>query len=165
MGEQNERQYTTEEVTAIVRRALEKRRNADAIGHAELAEIARELSIDDRALNEAIRAQETEGVAEQARKEWLAKQRTEFSGHLRAFLIVNGFLLIVDLLTPGGPWFFWILICWGLGLAFDACDTFFPSRERVEKGTKRMLRKKRHAELGEKVRTAVEDRVKELFNG
>ena len=145
MANNTERRYTTEEVTAIVRRSLESRPTQDAISHSELEEIARELGVDGESLDQAIRAQETEGVREQARQEWMAKRRLQFFEHFRAYLIVNAFLLIVDLMTPAGPWFYWVLVSWGLGLAFDASDAFFPSKEKVEQGVSKVLRKRAYA--------------------
>lgn len=40
--------------------------------------------------------------------------------HATVFALVNALLLAVDLLTPGGPWFFWPLLGWGVGLVTHA---------------------------------------------
>jgi hypothetical protein len=50
-----------------------------------------------------------------------------FLAHLAAYIIVNVFLIIVNLLTsPTALWFYWVLIGWGIGLAFH----YVFSRER-----------------------------------
>jgi hypothetical protein len=40
----------------------------------------------------------------------------EFYVHVLVYLVVNLGLFLIDLLTPGGPWFFWPLIGWGVFL-------------------------------------------------
>ena len=40
--------------------------------------------------------------------------------HAMLYAIVNATLLAVDALTPGGWWFFWPAIGWGVGLAMNA---------------------------------------------
>ncbi|MCX8171720.1 MAG: 2TM domain-containing protein [Candidatus Bathyarchaeota archaeon] len=50
-----------------------------------------------------------------------------FMVHLAAYVIVNGFLVFVNLYaSPGYLWFPWILAGWGIGLAFH----FVFSRSR-----------------------------------
>ena len=47
-----------------------------------------------------------------------------FYSHLCVYTIVNFLLLIVDLATPGDPWFFYPLLGWGLGLGMHAAQAF-----------------------------------------
>ena len=52
-----------------------------------------------------------------------ARERAdEYSGllwHIATFIIINGFLWLVDVMQGGGvDWAFWITIFWGIGLAF-----------------------------------------------
>lgn len=50
-----------------------------------------------------------------------------FYGNLIAYIIVNAFLIAVNLLTtPHNLWFFWPLLGWGIGLVFHAIGTFRP---------------------------------------
>ena len=42
--------------------------------------------------------------------------------HAAIFALVNLTLLTVDLLTPGGPWFQWVLLGWGISLALHAVN-------------------------------------------
>ncbi len=46
--------------------------------------------------------------------------RTALLVHAVAYLLVNLVLLVVDLSTSGGLWFFWPLLGWGIGLAYHA---------------------------------------------
>lgn len=63
------------------------------------------------------------------RKYQRAKQRMEdeksFYNHLIAYLVINAFLLVVNVLsTPGNWWFYWITLFWGIGVAVHGISTF-----------------------------------------
>ena len=55
-----------------------------------------------------------------AKRYYRAKKRVDeekaFYGHALAYLLVNFGLFILDVMTPGEPWFYWPLIGWGIGL-------------------------------------------------
>lgn len=57
-----------------------------------------------------------------------ARQRVQaikgFYINLSAYVLVNIGLFILDLLTPGGPWFFWPLLGWGIGVVAQAFAVF-----------------------------------------
>jgi len=59
---------------------------------------------------------------EQARKK--VKQKQGFYAHLFSYVIVIGFLLVINLATGGFPWFLFPAAGWGMGLAFHALATF-----------------------------------------
>jgi len=68
------------------------------------------------------------------------KRSKEFTGllwHIATFVIINGFLWIIDILGgDGANWAFWITITWGIALAFHIAWYFIDvSREgrRYEK--------------------------------
>lgn len=47
--------------------------------------------------------------------------RRGFIAHLASYIIVNCFLIFINLWTsPGALWFMWPLAGWGVGLAFHA---------------------------------------------
>jgi hypothetical protein len=53
------------------------------------------------------------------------KKRLNFYRNLIAFVIINTALIIINLLTsPGHLWFYWPMLGWGIGLAFQAFSTF-----------------------------------------
>lgn len=59
----------------------------------------------------------------QARKR--VKQLTEFYTHLGTYLLVNGFLICLNLLTsPHTLWAIWSVLGWGVGLASHAASLF-----------------------------------------
>ncbi len=67
------RTYTSEEVSAIIKRALLSTGGADTVTHEDLHGIAREQGIDPARLEAAIRAEEEEGRREKAIEKQLRK--------------------------------------------------------------------------------------------
>ena len=60
---------------------------------------------------------------ESARKR--AKEIKEFYSHLLSYVVVNLFLMALNLLTsPDHLWFFWPMFGWGIGIAVHAMKTF-----------------------------------------
>lgn len=53
-----------------------------------------------------------------------AKEMRAFYGTLVLYFIVNFGLFIIDMATPGGPWFFWPIIGWGIGMVIWAATLF-----------------------------------------
>lgn len=45
-----------------------------------------------------------------------------FYMHLVVYLVVSLGLFILDTLTPGGPWFFWPVVGWGIALLLHAAS-------------------------------------------
>lgn len=69
----------------------------------------------------------------------------EFIEHLTAYVIVNGSLLVLNLVTsPNDLWFLWVAFFWGIGLTFHAVDVFMGDGtnlartivERIDRNTK-----------------------------
>ena len=53
------------------------------------------------------------------------KEIKEFYSHLLSYVVVNLFLMAINLLTsPEYLWFFWPLMGWGIGVAIHAMKTF-----------------------------------------
>lgn len=139
------RQYSQEQVNAILRRALERQGKAGMLTHDELLETARELGIDASQVEAAAAEQDAVGEFEAAKEEWLLRRRKKFFDHLRAYIIVNGFLILMGVFASGDDavWVLWPIFGWGIGLAFDASDTFWPKEEKVERGARRMVEQRR----------------------
>lgn len=62
-----------------------------------------------------------------------AKKRVEelkgFYSHLAVFIIINGILILINLVTsPNSWWFYWVTIFWGIGLVFHAFSVFGSRR-------------------------------------
>ena len=53
------------------------------------------------------------------------KAKKDFYQHLVTFVIINSFLIAINILTnPTGIWFHYALLGWGVGLLFHYVDVF-----------------------------------------
>ncbi len=137
------RRYSEEEVSRIIRHALSRTGAHDTISHEELVDIASASGISADRLESAIEHLETEGAFEDAKEECIRRQRGEFYNHLTVYCIINGFLILVYILTTRGYfWPIWPMMGWGIGLAFHFVNTFFVSERQIERGARRLLRRR-----------------------
>ena len=142
--EHSNRRYSEEEVSEIVRRALNLRGGpGDTIGHDELVDIARSSGISRSQLEAAIEDQEMTGQLDVYKEKWLKRHKKDFYDHLRVYAIVCGALAIMNLMTTRYPWVLWVMVSWGIGIAIHASNTFFVGDETVERGAMRMMKKER----------------------
>ena len=59
---------------------------------------------------------------------------------IRYFIAVNALLMVIDLLTSGGTWFYWVIGIWGAVLAVEwvkVQDTIRQNRSGVEEKRQR----------------------------
>nr|WP_315150680.1 2TM domain-containing protein [uncultured Flavobacterium sp.] len=79
-----------------------------------------------------------------------ARKRVEeikgFYGNLVSFIVVNIFLMVLNLTTsPNHLWFFWPLLWWGIGVVFHGLKVFnympFFSKDWEEKKIKEFMEK------------------------
>ena len=67
---------------------------------------------------------ETEDDRYKAAKSRVAQLRG-FYVHLTTFVVVNAFLIILNLITsPDSLWFYWVLLGWGIGLVAHALQVY-----------------------------------------
>ncbi|MBW2430447.1 MAG: 2TM domain-containing protein [Deltaproteobacteria bacterium] len=125
MNEFSSKQYSKDEVDRIIRRAL-KLKKVDSISHQELIDTAREFGIDPQTLESAVKADKEVFENEKARKKRLLRRKARFHRHLWSYIIVIGFLLLINAITPGPWWFQWPALGWGIGLAFNFKAAYFP---------------------------------------
>jgi class 3 adenylate cyclase len=79
--------------------------------------------------------------------------KPSFSGHLRAYAGIIGFLLILDLLTGGGFWFYWPALFWGLFLLIRWSRDFVHSSTRTTKADQETpVARARHRPSGERLK-------------
>ena len=111
------RQYDSDEVTRIIRRAL-KLNNEDTISHDELMETAARIGLDPQVVETAIELERRAFKKEKIRNAVMKRRKAGFHWHLWSYIIVNAALLLTNKLTPGPWWFHWSVLGWGIGLAF-----------------------------------------------
>mgnify|MGYP000665140166 CR=1 FL=1 len=86
-------------------------------------------------------------------KEYMAakaqvEEEKKFYIHLGTYIVMNTFFVILNLLTsPDHLWFYWPMLGWGLGLAFNAMKVFgknaFFSKDWEERKIEKYMRKRR----------------------
>lgn len=82
---------------------------------------------------------------ERARKR--VKDLTGLLWHTAAFVVVNGFLWIQDLVTGGGlEYAYWPTIGWGIGLGFHYAAYFIEERGFQRRAYEKYLAEERQAE-------------------
>ena len=58
-----------------------------------------------------------------------ARELRAFYTHLAVYLVVNAFLVVLDLLTsPDEFWFYWPMLGWGIGLAAHGVSVFLGTQ-------------------------------------
>ncbi len=74
----------------------------------------------------------------------IAKKRVEFKDHILIYVVINLFLIIINLwFSPMFYWFPFVLFFWGIGLVFHWRDAYMDTEEgRVEKEFQKL--KKQH---------------------
>ncbi len=142
MNQKEYRQYDSDEVTRIIRRAL-KITNEDRISHRDLMETAGQIGLDPLIVETAIKEEQRAFKKERIRRAALSRRKAGFQWHLWSYLVVNAALLLTNKLTPGPWWFHWSVLGWGIGLAFHYKAVYFPGRRRFDRRLKR-----RHGRAG-----------------
>ncbi len=145
------RDYTREEVHAILARAIE-RQHGELTTHAELLETAREAGVSLVAVEAAVRDIGSERAAQARAGQARERYRSAFFNHFFAYAVVIGFLCTVNLLTSTAYfWFVWPALAWAVGLAFHARASLFPSDERIAKLNARIARRNHTREKHQRV--------------
>jgi hypothetical protein len=126
MDEFRSNKYTGDEVTRIIRRALEMKRE-EAVTHQDLLQTAEELGLDPDTLEAAIQEERTEFKKKAAIKKRMHRRKSSFRRHLWSYIIVNSGMFLINAVTPGPWWFQWPLLGWGIGLAFNFRAAYFPA--------------------------------------
>lgn len=129
---QASKNYSREEVNAIIRRALEMK-NQDGVSHNDLLETARELGLDDATMELAIDQQLAELKVQDKKNAQIEKRKQKFHQHLWSFIIVNVMLLFINIFSGGGWWFQWAFLGWGIGLLFSFRAAYFPTDDELKK--------------------------------
>lgn len=126
------RRFTTEEVSAIVRRGLEQQGSAGDISYAELEEIALQSGISAQTLQQVLAEEDKHREQRRVRTKRRQRRRAAFYRHALVYGLVSAFLFAINMMTTpdGYHWFVWPLWGWGLGLAFHAMATLFPNERK-----------------------------------
>ncbi|MDR3691666.1 MAG: 2TM domain-containing protein [Fimbriimonas sp.] len=120
--------YSDDEAEEILRLAASQSASPRAIDRERLLATASELGISPEAVEQAENQLRSQKLESQFRLEFADRQRREFGTHLVTYLIINAFLLAINLLTGIQElWFVFPLLGWGIGLAIHAYATLVKS--------------------------------------
>jgi hypothetical protein len=136
--------YNDDEMKEILRRALESEESADGIDHEDLVAAAAEVGIDRSLVERAAVEMRDESAALARVEQKQRKRRRGFFKSFATFAVINAFLFAIDYLTPGGPWFYWPLLGWGMFVALHGLKVLPPmsadtKREAVEAEKRRIV--------------------------
>lgn len=134
--------FSRDDADTILRNLLNNKPNGSHYTLADLELTAAELGISKEELRQAIEVYAAEKEYNELRNEVITKKRRKLYDHIAAYIIINGGLFFMDMLTSQSGWFMYPLVGWGIGLAFDIFYTFMPKEDDIEKSVQK-LRKKR----------------------
>jgi hypothetical protein len=70
--------------------------------------------------------EKSEQIMDHTRK--YVRELRDFYLHVAIWLVVGTLLFIIDVFTPGGPWFYWPVSMWGVAVAINAVSVFRSGR-------------------------------------
>lgn len=75
----------------------------------------------------------------------MARKRVEFRQHLYIYIVINAFLIVLNIWSsPGFWWFLFILFFWGIGLVSHFYDAYMGgSEEAVEREFRKLKARKK----------------------
>ncbi|MEW5850942.1 MAG: 2TM domain-containing protein [Myxococcota bacterium] len=131
--------FSQAQVQKILQRAMSRStRREEGLTREELEQTATELGISREALEAAIEEDADERDVTEQRETWLAKHKRGLRGSFILYLVVNAMLFLLDARTPGGPWWFWPALGWGVALAFQVRALFHPPQFKSRRLTGRL---------------------------
>ena len=139
------RNYSDDEVEAIFRRALERQvEEEDGYGREELVAAAREVGLDDDAIDRAVAELDGERHEGALRERMHAAAREKWLRSFATYIIIAGGFLGAHAFGLVGQWVYWMAFGWGLAVALRAITAWRgPTEEAVEKEQLRQNRKAR----------------------
>ncbi|MBD2464981.1 2TM domain-containing protein [Oscillatoria sp. FACHB-1407] len=112
--------YSQEDVQEILQLAIARQTDAGELTRAQLLEIADELGISPMDLQLAEQEWLTRQGENRERQTFNLYRQQRLKQRLTRFLIVNAFLVVLNLLTAGGlTWSLYVLLGWGVFTALS----------------------------------------------
>ncbi|MGE0790798.1 MAG: 2TM domain-containing protein, partial [Sandaracinaceae bacterium] len=148
--------YRDEEAQEILKRAFEQQATSeDGFRKDELVEAARELGLDESAIDRAIEDVERERGTEQVRRDLVRRARERWLRNLVSYLVVMGGLVGLNVLGLVGMWIAWVAFGWGIGVAMSTLRAFRqPTDDEVEREQRKRSARAKQAAFAEKMREA-----------
>lgn len=126
--------YDRDAVQEILQLAIARRNDVESYSRDQLLELADEIGIDRADLYAAEQRWLDQHGDRSERQQFIAAQRQRLKLTLGKFGIINGFLLLIDLVSSGRPdWSITLALGWGMFIALDAWKCLQPGTDEFEK--------------------------------
>lgn len=127
--------YSQDDIQQILSLAISRQaKTEDCLSRTQLVEIADELGISPAELSQAEQCWQDQKGRQAQRALFDRDRQQRFQRKGTRYLIVNGFLVALDLLAGGGLGFsLYVIVGWGLGLAIAGQQTYGLQGEAYER--------------------------------
>jgi hypothetical protein len=149
------RQYSRDEVEEILQRALETQ-PLETLSHRDLVDAAIEAGIDGALVEAAAKQIEEEREIRSEEERIINWRRKRFLQSIYTYVVINGGLFLIDVMSGPGWWVQWVLAAWGVALALGARRALIPDRERLRARARRRVAKRKRGGWEKQVRKEVD---------
>jgi hypothetical protein len=130
--------YSPDDIQEILALAIAQKGESEELTRQQLWEIAGELNIDVQSVRLAEENWLKQKECDRQRVAFDLYRRSQFKEKFTKYLIVNIFLVSLNLFTAGViTWSLYVLLFWGLGLALNGWKTYQSQGEEYEKAFQR----------------------------
>ncbi len=150
--------YDQQDVQQILQLAIARQDRGETLTREHLLEMADELGISPESLLAAEKDWLTKQSEFQQKQDFDLYRRRKFQKNTERFLIVNTFLVLLNLVNSHAlSWSLYIILGWGLGLALNAWKIYKIDQEDYEKAFQVWRRKQ---QLGQSINTVLDKFLK-----
>jgi hypothetical protein len=133
--------YSQEDVQQILHLAIARQTDQGELTRTQLLEISEELGIAPQDLQIAEQEWLARRGEDQARQAFNLYRHRKLKGQVVRYVIVNTFLVLLNLLTSGGlSWSLYVVLGWGAGLALSSWRLLQTDGEDYENAFQRWQR-------------------------
>ncbi len=126
--------YSQDEVQQILHLAIARQTEQEDVTRSQLLEIAAELGISPSEIEVAEQDWRLNQGELLHRQAFDRDRHQAFQQQALKFLMINGFLVLFNLLTSSGlTWSLYVLVFWGFGLAMKARKTYWLGTEEYRR--------------------------------
>ncbi len=149
------KQYSRDEVEEILRRALETQ-PLEMLSHQDLVDSAVEAGIDASDVEAAAKQIEEEREILLEAEQIVNVRRKRFLQSVYTYVVVNGGLFVIDVMSGPGWWVQWVLAGWGIALALGARRALLPDRDQLRARARRRVARRNRGKWEKQVRKEVD---------
>jgi hypothetical protein len=157
--------YSEEQVDQILRYALAKKTDGQALTRKQVYEIASDMGVSQADFLSAVQEWQSNLSVSREQSDFDKYKKKSFQSNLLKYAIVNSFFVALNFFTSGNiGWATYPLLFWGLGVALDAWVTYQSESVEYEKQFQKWRRKQKRdqltAQITGKLTTSLEEWLK-----